>query len=133
MRIYIHLYICIFILGEIPLCSQENYLIEDLLNILVGLEGCYIEPKPLVDPWGPREFAIDESVDISLSELVRQILPLASHYSLMRRFMEEKIQFEYGQVNNALCCALHQYLVEHSVIFKHSITKHYIPNDFIFL
>lgn len=107
------------------MCSQENYLIEDLLNILAGLEGCYIESKPLINPYGPRDFAIDDSMDFSLTELVRQILPLASHYSMMQRFVEEKMQFEYGQVNNALCAAIQMFLVEYSV----NITHHTIEYD----
>lgn len=105
----------IFFLGKIPTSSQENILIEDMLNILLGLDGCYIEAKPLVDPWAPREFIISESVDISLSELVKQILPLASHYSLLQRFVEEKTCFEYGQVNNALCAFIQKIRKEYRV------------------
>ncbi|GLV35243.1 Gamma-tubulin ring protein 84 [Carabus blaptoides fortunei] len=106
---------CLGNLGKIPACSQENILIEDLLNVLSGLDGCYIESKPLLDPYGPREFIVSDSVDVSLSELVKQILPLASHYSMMQRFVEEKMQFEYGQVNNALCAAIQTLLIDYSL------------------
>lgn len=40
----------------VPDVSQENILIEDLLNVLIGLPGCYIEPEDLKDPYGPRTF-----------------------------------------------------------------------------
>lgn len=89
-----------------------------MLNILLGLDGCYIEAKPLLDPWGSRDFTISESVDVSLCELVRQILPLASHYSILQRFVEEKTSFEYGQVNNALCALIQKILKEYCVSFK---------------
>lgn len=42
--------------ATVPEISQENILIEDLLNILIGLPGCYIEPEELKDPYGPRTF-----------------------------------------------------------------------------
>lgn len=81
---------------------------------------------PLLDPYGPREFIVSDSVDVSLSELVKQILLLASHYSMMQRFVEEKMQFEYGQVNNALCAAIQTLLIDYSVSMvssKSNITR----------
>ncbi|CAH2010721.1 unnamed protein product [Acanthoscelides obtectus] len=86
----------------VPAVSQESILIEDLLNVLIGLPGTYIEPEELKDVYGPRTFKINDNVPVSLRELVKQILPLASHYSIIQRFTEEKMRFEFGQVNNAL-------------------------------
>lgn len=39
--------------------SQENILIDDLLNILIGLPGCYVEPEELRDPYAVRTFKVD--------------------------------------------------------------------------
>ncbi|XP_076274198.1 gamma-tubulin complex component 2-like isoform X2 [Rhynchophorus ferrugineus] len=97
----------------VPEISQENILIEDLLNCLIGLPGCYIEPEELKDPYGPRTFKINDNVPVSLQELVKQILPLASHYSMIQRFTEEKMRFEFGQVNNALAEAMQGLNKEH--------------------
>lgn len=102
-------------IGVIPQHSQENMLIEDLLNIFMGLPGCYIDPLELTDPYAPREFVIKEAVDPSLKELVRKILPLASHYSIVQRFIEEKQRFEFGQVNNALAECFHTIIIDHTV------------------
>lgn len=102
---------------------------EDMLNILLGLDGCYIESKPLLDPWGPREFTISESVDVSLSELVKQILPLSSHYSMLQRFVEEKTCFEYGQVNNALCALIQKILKEYCVSIKLFCLNRVVPSN----
>lgn len=102
-------------IGNIPSNSQENVLIEDLLNILIGLPGVYIEPEELKDENAERTFKINDSVDHSLSELVKQILPLASHYSTVQRFIEQRTAFEYGQVNNALAEAMHFLIVDYTV------------------
>lgn len=99
----------------VPEISQENILIEDLLNILIGLPGCYIEPEDLKDIYGPRSFNINDNVPVSLKELVKQILPLASHYSVIQRFIEEKMRFEYGQVNNALAEEMQSIIKDHMV------------------
>lgn len=99
----------------VPAVSQENILIEDLLNVLIGLPGCYIEPEDLRDAYGPRTFKINDNVSLSLRELVKQILPLASHYSVIQRFIEEKIRFEFGQVNNALAEAMRSINKDHMV------------------
>lgn len=45
-------------IGNIPVSSQENILIDDLLNILIGLPGCYIEPEELRDPFAARTFKV---------------------------------------------------------------------------
>ncbi|CAH1100461.1 unnamed protein product [Psylliodes chrysocephalus] len=97
----------------VPSVSQENVLIEDLLNALIGLPGCYIEPEELKDVYGPRTFRINDNVSLSLRELIKQILPLASHYSIIQRFTEEKMRFEYGQVNNALAEAMKSIIKDH--------------------
>lgn len=99
----------------VPAVSQENILIEDLLNVLIGLPGCYIEPDELKDVYGPRTFTINDNVPLSLRELVKQILPLASHYSIIQRFTEEKMRFEFGQVNNALAEAMQYIIKDHMV------------------
>lgn len=104
-------------IGNIPSNSQENILIEDLLNILIGLPGVYIEPDELRDEYAERTFTVSESVDHSLAELVKQILPLASHYSIVQRFTEQKTAFECGQVNNALAEAMHFLIVDYTVSF----------------
>ncbi|XP_060530433.1 gamma-tubulin complex component 2-like isoform X2 [Cylas formicarius] len=99
--------------AAIPEVSQENVLIEDLLNVLIGLPGCYIEPEELSDIYGPRMFRINDNVPPALQELVKQILPLASHYSVIQRFTEEKMRFEFGQVNNALAEAMQRLIKDH--------------------
>lgn len=101
--------------ATVPVISQENILIDDLLNIMIGLPGCYIEPEELKDSYGPRTFKINDNVPLHLKELVKQILPIASHYSIIQRFIEEKMQFEFGQVNNALAEKMASIIKEHTL------------------
>jgi len=55
-------------------------------------------------------------LDPSLRELVKQILPLASHYSMVMRFIQEKSQFEYGQVNHALTATMNALIKDYMVL-----------------
>ena len=48
--------------------------------------------------------------------MVKQILPLASHYSMVMRFIQEKSQFEYGQVNHALTAAMNAFVKDYMVL-----------------
>lgn len=54
-----------------------------------------------------------------------QILPLASHYSMTARFVEEKVLPEDGQVNHALRGAikslLKDYLVRVIIYYWHTL------------
>ncbi|PSN40194.1 Gamma-tubulin complex component 2 [Blattella germanica] len=91
-------------LGAIPVGSQESALLEDLLYCLVGAE------------------------DPSLRELVKQILPLASHYSMVMRFIQEKSQFEYGQVNHALTAAMNTVIKDYMVLVAQLETAYHKNN-----
>lgn len=44
----------------------------------------------------------------SLRHVVMQILPLASNYSIITRFIQEKRQLDWGRVNQALTAALNR-------------------------
>ncbi|KAK7794541.1 hypothetical protein R5R35_009664 [Gryllus longicercus] len=93
-------------LGPVPTCSQEGILIEDLLCCLEGVEGNYIVPKPLSEKYGQRHFIISDAIDPALEKLLLNILPVASDYSMVVRFIEEHRHFDCGQVNHALAAAM---------------------------
>ncbi|KAH9500248.1 Gamma-tubulin complex component 2 [Bulinus truncatus] len=85
---------------------QEHAIMEDLLLCMRGSEGKYIMPRPLKEPYAAREFLIDQSLDSSVQELVKGILPVCSNYSTVVMFIQEKSAFEYGLVNHALSNAM---------------------------
>lgn len=112
----------------IPTISQEHQIIDDLLYILMGVEGPIIKPVPVFDTYGKREFVIQQDISKSYRGLVQTILPLASNYSIVQRFTEERFKFEYGQVNHALVAAIDVILKDYLV----NILKNFgrIPKNF---
>ncbi|XP_051968619.1 gamma-tubulin complex component 2 [Xyrauchen texanus] len=102
-------------IGTMPLASQEQALVEDLLYVLIGVDGRDITAQPVLGRQS-RSFIVDHSLDISIKELVNRILPVASCYSTITRFTEEKSSFEYGQVNHALTAAMRTLVKEYLIL-----------------
>uniref|UniRef100_T1JH36 Gamma-tubulin complex component 2 n=1 Tax=Strigamia maritima TaxID=126957 RepID=T1JH36_STRMM len=93
-------------LGTLPLATQEHILLEELLYCLSGIEGDYIHAQPMADKMNGYSFSLDESIDSSLKEMVRRVLPICANYSAVIRFIEKRSSFEYGMVNHALTAAM---------------------------
>uniref|UniRef100_A0A2I3TBM1 Gamma-tubulin complex component n=1 Tax=Pan troglodytes TaxID=9598 RepID=A0A2I3TBM1_PANTR len=102
-------------IGTLPLASQESAVVEDLLYVLVGVDGRYVSAQPLAGRQS-RTFLVDPNLDLSIRELVHRILPVAASYSAVTRFIEEKSSFEYGQVNHALAAAMRTLVKEHLIL-----------------
>ncbi|CAH2321645.1 gamma-tubulin complex component 2 [Pelobates cultripes] len=102
-------------IGSLPLPSQEATIVEDLLYVLIGVDGRYISAQPLVGRQN-RSFLVDPNLDMSVKELVNRILPVAGSYSMVTRFIEEKSSFEYGQVNHALAAAMRTLVKEYMIL-----------------
>jgi hypothetical protein len=49
-------------------------------------------------------------LDPSLSDLVERILPLATYYTGITSFIEQRSHLEYGLVNHALCASIRDML-----------------------
>ncbi|XP_060820423.1 gamma-tubulin complex component 2-like isoform X2 [Bombus pascuorum] len=97
----------------VPIVSQESILLWDILYCLKGIDGTYIVSEPLTSPYAVKTFNISPDVCISYKQLTQQILPLASHYSMAARFVEEKVLPEDGQVNHALRGAIKSLLKDY--------------------
>ncbi|XP_034952766.1 gamma-tubulin complex component 2-like isoform X2 [Chelonus insularis] len=108
----------------VPSVSQESILISDLFNCMKGINGNYIVAEPLTGPYEMRTFLIAHDVDISYKQLAQRILPLASSYSMVTRFVEEKIQPEDGQVNHALRGAIECLLKDYFLFVVQLETDH---------
>ncbi|KAM4034181.1 gamma-tubulin complex component 2 isoform 2-T2 [Anomaloglossus baeobatrachus] len=102
-------------IGTLPLPSQEVVIVEDLLYVLVGVDGRYITAQTVVGSQ-IRCFSVDPNLDMSVKELVNRILPVAASYSSITRFIEEKCSFEYGQVNHALSAAMRTLVKEYMIL-----------------
>ncbi|KAH8340783.1 hypothetical protein KR059_006884, partial [Drosophila kikkawai] len=95
-------------IAALPIESQQNELLTQLLYCFTGIRVPFIVPIP-PDPSGglssyKTEFAIHNQVDRSLAELVRKILPLASYFVGIQRMVADLDG--QGQVINALNAAL---------------------------
>uniref|UniRef100_A0A8C5QA60 Gamma-tubulin complex component n=1 Tax=Leptobrachium leishanense TaxID=445787 RepID=A0A8C5QA60_9ANUR len=102
-------------IGTLAIPSQEAAIVEDLLYVLIGVDGRYIITQPLVGRQN-RSFLVDPNLDMSVKELVNRILPMATSYSTVTRFIEEKSSFEYGQVNHALAAAMRTLVKEYMIL-----------------
>ncbi|CAL1527204.1 unnamed protein product [Lymnaea stagnalis] len=103
-------------LGKMSVFEQEQAVMEDILLCMRGLESRYIVSRPLPESYAPREFLFDQSLDPSVQELVKRILPVCSNYSAVVMFIEEKSSFEYGLVNHALSQAMETLIKDYLVM-----------------
>ncbi|XP_054613807.1 gamma-tubulin complex component 2 [Dunckerocampus dactyliophorus] len=101
--------------GTMSLAAQEQVVLEDLLFVLVGVDGRDVTAQPVLGRQN-RSFIVDATLDTSVKELVNRILPVASYYSTVTRFIEEKSSFEYGQVNHALTAAMRTLMKEYLIL-----------------
>ncbi|WFD34835.1 gamma tubulin complex Spc97/GCP2 subunit Alp4 [Malassezia cuniculi] len=101
----------------VPLASvdkqlQDALIVEDLLYVLVGIEGNYIQfapdyhPDDLGERLNGAQYVIDAELDTSLRALVERVLPLASYYTSIYALVESDSGLEYGTVMHALCAAI---------------------------
>lgn len=101
--------------GTLPLRMQEIAVMEDLLFMMTGIEGKYIRVSNRIEGMDQPEFSVDQTLDISLQELVQRILPICSHYSLVCRFIEDKSSFLSGLVNHAVSAAMRTIMKEYLI------------------
>ncbi|KAG0715937.1 Gamma-tubulin complex component 2 [Chionoecetes opilio] len=104
------------VLGNIASTSQEHQLIEDVLYVMMGIEGTYITVQLPAKHYDPPQFTVDMSVEPSLRTLVSRILPLAGHYSQLTRFVESRSRYHYGLVNHALSAAITSLLKDYMLL-----------------
>ncbi|ROT70212.1 Gamma-tubulin complex component 2 [Penaeus vannamei] len=111
-------------LGKVASTSQEHQLIEDLLSLMMGIEGMYITVQPPAKHYDAPEFTVDPSVEPSLSALVSRILPLCGHYSQLVRFVEDKSLYHHGLVNQALAAALTSLIKDYMLLVTQLEAQH---------
>lgn len=81
-----------------------------------GIQGQYItyHPDYAYDDMSARlkgsQFIVDPSIDHGLATLIHRILPLASLYTSITAFVEQRSAMDWGLVNHALCAAIRDML-----------------------
>lgn len=101
--------------AALPIEQQEQLLIDDLLYCFIGIAGTYI--KPIITPeaevgYSSITFQISEQIDISLRDIVKDILPVASYYSTIQKFAQRGCR-QNNQVMQALSASLQAILNEY--------------------
>ncbi|ETW75455.1 hypothetical protein HETIRDRAFT_461322 [Heterobasidion irregulare TC 32-1] len=110
-------------LHDMPVEIQEAVILEDLLYVLMGIEGSYItfheEYSPEDDdPLQGILFVVSKWLDPSLRDLVERILPLATYYTAISSFIELRSHFDFGLVNHALCACIRDMLKDYQTLLS---------------
>ncbi|KAI4286789.1 MAG: hypothetical protein L6R35_003958 [Caloplaca aegaea] len=102
--------------------AQEAAILDDLLHVLMGLEGEYIryvgsyEPSVDKDRLDGANFRILPGLDPSLQDLTDSMLKMAKYYSAMDAFVEVQSREEFGAINHALCASIRKLLRDYLVL-----------------
>lgn len=116
-------------LRELSLEAQEAAIIEDLLIVLMGLEGQYIHFAKPYNPSGEKDrlagpvFVILPGLDQSLRDLTIEILKMATHYSALVAFIDVQGRAELGVVNHALSAAMRKLMFDYLVLIAQLETQ----------
>eukprot|EP01135_Chromosphaera_perkinsii_P003727 Nk52_evm45s252 gene=Nk52_evmTU45s252 len=115
-------------LNKVPIATQEAVLIDNLLYVMMGVEGTYIRLKSKQakgsKPGGHFgnvgtshvTFELDSTIDTSFADLIERILPMCSDYAFLCRFVENNNDFCNGLVVHSLCSALRTVIKEYLVL-----------------
>ncbi|CAF3021039.1 unnamed protein product [Rotaria sp. Silwood2] len=110
-------------IGRLSVIEQEAIIVEDLLLCMLGIEGKFIKTPSLTDKQAQRSFHIDRSLDQTLRDLARRMVPLCSNHSLIVRFIEDRSQYKYGLINHALAGALREVVQRYYVFVSQLETQ----------
>ncbi|KAK7438063.1 gamma tubulin complex Spc97/GCP2 subunit Alp4 [Stygiomarasmius scandens] len=110
-------------LEKLPIDIQESLILEDLLYILIGIQGNYITYHPDYspddeDPLQGIRFVVSPSLDSSLRDLVERILPLGTYYTAISSFVEQRSHLDFGLVNHALCASIRDMLRDYQTLLS---------------
>ena len=73
---------------------QELLIIEDLLSVLVAIDGKFLRLKERPTAAGLSLVVTpDQTLDLSLADLVERIVPLSQYYLTVVRFTELRQQY----------------------------------------
>lgn len=109
-------------ISAIPIASQENLLLYDLIYCLTGMRGSYITPELDAQHDGAGTYAmavlkfkVSDQIHSSLRDIAQEILPLASHYTCIQQFIQKATFSNCSQVLQALSEALNNLIHDYYV------------------
>ncbi|KAL8803692.1 MAG: hypothetical protein Q9182_003024 [Xanthomendoza sp. 2 TL-2023] len=114
--------------------AQELSLLDDLLYVLMGFEGQYIQYNESYNPSVEQErlagpsFRILPGLDPSLGDLTNSVLKMATYYTALEAFVEVQSREEFGAVNHALCASIRKLLKDYLLLVS-QLENQFITND----
>lgn len=96
----------------VPAGSQEVLVITELLYCLMGVDGDLFQPIDTEDNM-LVQFSVSAAISETHRDLAREILPLASYYSLIQSFVQYGYLPQRGQVLQALSAGVRHLLQEY--------------------
>ncbi|KAI6656503.1 Gamma-tubulin complex component 2 [Oopsacas minuta] len=99
---------------EVDLFSQERLIVEEIISLLIGVQGWYILYDPDTKQLGYYQGG--EYINPSLRSLIRKIEPLFCFYSTVTKFIEMYSTYEHGLVSQSLCSVMSTLLKEHFTV-----------------
>ncbi|KAH7890415.1 Spc98 family-domain-containing protein [Phlebopus sp. FC_14] len=111
------------VLDHLPVDLQEAFILEDLLYVLMGIEGTYVTYHPDYspeddDPLLGIRFSVASQLDPSIRDLTERVLPLGTYYTAISAFIESRSHLDYGLVNHALCAAMRDMLKDYQTLLS---------------
>ncbi|KAG3053566.1 Gamma-tubulin complex component 2 [Phytophthora cactorum] len=111
-------------LSTYPPSVQESIIVDDLLYVLLGVEGRYIklavtETRGVDAARSTRTFKFglnQPGMDPSLLTLASRCLSLGEFYLNLSLYIEQFSRYEYGQVSHAFCAALKTLVKEYKIM-----------------
>eukprot|EP00826_Nyctotherus_ovalis_P045697 TRINITY_DN5083_c0_g2_i7.p1 TRINITY_DN5083_c0_g2~~TRINITY_DN5083_c0_g2_i7.p1 ORF type:complete len:820 (+),score=264.02 TRINITY_DN5083_c0_g2_i7:423-2882(+) len=103
-------------LGSAGIETQEQYILQDLLYVMVGIEGTYIKRKD-----GDSGFAVESKLesptcDSSLLYLTTKMLPLGTYYDRIQEYIRKRTHYEYGYICHSVCGSLQVIIKEYLLL-----------------
>ncbi|KIJ56274.1 hypothetical protein M422DRAFT_239489 [Sphaerobolus stellatus SS14] len=110
-------------LDTLPFELQEAIILEELLYVLMGIPCTYITQQTSYaadDEQSLRgaTFTVSSSLDPSLRDLTNRILPLATHYTAITSFIQQRSKPENGLVNHALCASIRTMIKDYHTLIS---------------
>ncbi|CAG2176410.1 unnamed protein product [Oppiella nova] len=108
-------------LNSLSVAEQESALIEDLLFVLIGVEGKYIRLQPLKDKPNKHDIIVDKSGDELLYTLAARITALCPYFSQIIHFIDT---IDNGLVNQSLVAAMRAQIKDFFTLISQLETQH---------
>jgi gamma-tubulin complex component 2 len=126
----------------LPASAQEQVIITELINVLIGLNGTLIVAKMKTMSYSPKhnytmssqhaegakisilEFDLNEQIQESIRDILTDILPLANYYFQILNFAELAAANDAGQVLQALSCAIEKLITDYYTTIGQIDTMH---------